>query len=38
MAYDGFAAKLAEVFDEPKYLSEDVAMPAVLDTLIKADA
>lgn len=37
MAYDGFAAKLAEVFDEPKYLSEDVAMPAVLDTLIKAD-
>ncbi len=38
MAFDGFAAKLAEVFDEPKYLSEDVAMPAVLDTLIKADA
>ena len=38
MAYDGFAAKLAEVFDEPKYLSEDVAMPAVQDTLIKADA
>ena len=38
MAYDGFAAKLAEVFDEPKYLNEDVDMPAVLDTLIKSDA
>ena len=38
MAFDGFAAKLAEVFDEPKYLCEDMAMSAVLDTLIKADA
>ena len=38
MAFDGFAAKLAKVFDEPKYLSEDMAMPAVLDTLIKSDA
>lgn len=38
VAYDGFAAKLAQVFDEPRFVSEDVAMPAVLDTLIKADA
>ena len=38
VAYDGFAAKLAEVFDEPRFVSEDVAMPAVLDTLIKTDA
>lgn len=37
MAYDGFAAKLAEVFSKPTYLSEDKAMPEVLDGLIKKD-
>ena len=37
MAYDGFAAKLAEVFSKPTYLSEDMAMPEVLDGLIKKD-
>lgn len=37
MAYDGFAAKLTEVLSEPTYLSEDMAMPKVLDGLIKKD-
>lgn len=37
MAYDGFAAKLAEVLSEPIYLSEDKAMPKVLEGLIKKD-
>lgn len=37
MAYDGFAAKLAEVLSEPTYLSEDKAMPKVLEGLIKKD-
>ena len=37
MAYDGFAAKLAEVFSKPTYLSEDKAMPALLERLIKKD-
>lgn len=37
MAYDGFAVKLAEVLSEPTYLSEDKAMPKVLDGLIKKD-
>ena len=37
MAYDGFAAKLAEVLSKPTYLSEDMAMPKVLDGLIKKD-
>lgn len=37
MGYDGFAAKLAEVFSQPTYLSEDKAMPKVLDGLIKKD-
>ena len=37
MAYDGFAAKLAEVFSKPTYLSEDKAMPEVLEGLIKKD-
>lgn len=37
MAYDGFAVKLAEVLDDKKYLSEDNAMPKVIDQLIKAD-
>lgn len=37
MAYDGFAAKLAEVLSEPTYLSEDMAMPKVLEGLIKKD-
>ena len=26
MGYEGFAAKLAEVLDEPAYLSEDIAL------------
>lgn len=37
MAYDGFAAKLAEVLSEPTYLNEDKAMPKVLEGLIKKD-
>lgn len=37
IAYDGFAAKLAEVLSEPIYLSEDKAMPKVLEGLIKKD-
>ena len=37
MAYDGFAAKLAEGFSKPTYLSEDKAMPALLERLIKKD-
>lgn len=35
VAYDGFSAKLAEVFSKPEYLSEDIAMPAVVQELIK---
>lgn len=37
MAYDGFSAKLAEVFSDSTYLSEDMAMPEVLTQLIKKD-
>ena len=37
VAYDGFSAKLAEVFSKPEYLSEDIAMPAVVQELIKYD-
>jgi transposase len=37
MGYDGFAVKLAEVLSEPTYLSEDKAMPKVLEGLIKKD-
>lgn len=37
MAYDGFAARLTEALSEPTYLSEDMAMPKVLDGLIKKD-
>ena len=37
MAYDGFAAKLAEVLCEPTYLNEDMAMPKVLEGLVKKD-
>ena len=37
MAYDGFAAKLAEVFSKPTYLNEDKAMPEVVLSLIKKD-
>lgn len=37
MAYDGFAAKLAEVFSKPTYLNEDKAMPEVVRALIKKD-
>lgn len=37
VAYDGFGARLADVFFQPAYLSEDVAMPGVLMPLIKKD-
>lgn len=37
VAYDGFTAKLAEVFSRPEYLSEDVVMPEVVKDLIKQD-
>lgn len=37
MGYDGFSVRLAEVLDEPAYLSEDVAMPEVIDGMIKKD-
>jgi len=37
MAYDGFAARLADVFFTPPYLSEDVAMPEVIMPLIKKE-
>ncbi len=37
MAYDGFAAKLAEVFSQPAYLNEDKAMPEIVRALIKKD-
>lgn len=37
MAYDGFSAKLAEVFSDSTYLSEDMAMPEVVMRLIKKD-
>ena len=37
MGYEGFAAKLAEVLDEPAYLSEDVALPEAIDGMIKKD-
>lgn len=38
MAYDGFSAKLSEVFSDSTYLSEDMAMPEVLTQLIKKDS
>ena len=38
MAYDGFSAKLTEVFSDSTYLSEDMAMPEVLTQLIKKDS
>ena len=37
MGYEGFAAKLAEVLDEPAYLSEDIALPEAIDRMIKKD-
>lgn len=37
MAYDGFSVRLAEVFSEPKYLSEDMAMPEVVLPLVKKE-
>ena len=37
MGYDGFAVKLADIFSEPTYLSEDRAMPAVVTEMIKRD-
>ena len=37
MAFDGFQAMLAKVFDEPSYLSEDVAMPEVVMDIVKRD-
>ena len=37
MGYDGFSVKLAEVLTEPIYLSEDIAMPEVIQGMIKSD-
>lgn len=37
MGYDGFSVKLAEVLTEPIYLSEDIAMPEVIQGMIKND-
>lgn len=37
MGYDGFAVKLADIFSDPTYLSEDRAMPAVVTEMIKKD-
>lgn len=37
MAYDGFSVKLAEVFSNSKYLSEDMAMPDVIMPLVKKE-
>ena len=33
MAYDGFAARLTEVFSDSTYLSEDMAMPEVREDM-----
>lgn len=38
MGYDGFSARLTEVFSDSRYLSEDVAMPEVVTRLIRRDA
>ena len=35
--YEGFAAKLVEVLDEPAYLSEDIALPKAINGMIKKD-
>jgi transposase len=37
MGYDGFAVRLADIFNETKYLSEDVAMPSLLLPMIKKE-
>ena len=37
MGYDGFAVRLAEMFTEPTYLSEDKAMPSVVMDMVKKD-
>ena len=37
MGYDGFAVRLADIFSEPTYLSEDVAMPSLVSRMVKAD-
>lgn len=37
MGYDGFSVKQAEVLTEPIYLSEDIAMPEVIQGMIKSD-
>ena len=37
MAFDGFQALMAKMFDEASFLSEDKAMPVVLRDLIKKD-
>ena len=37
MGYDGFAVKLADIFSEPTYLSEDKAMPSVVMAMVKKD-
>ncbi len=38
MAYDGFAAQCAKVFDSQPFISEDLAMPVVLNELIRKDS
>lgn len=38
MAYDGFAVRLAEVFNKAVYLSEDMAIPKVVLKLVKKDS
>lgn len=37
MAYDGAGICLAELLTEPRFLSEDIAIPQVIDNLIKTD-
>lgn len=38
VGYDGFSARLTEVFSDSRYLSEDMAMPEVVTQLIRKDA
>lgn len=38
MAYDGKGVSLAKLFDQPSYLCEDIAMPSVIEDLIKKDS
>lgn len=37
MGYDGFAVQLAQVLTNPSFLSEDAAMPKVIQEMIKTD-